>query len=105
MSTALKEPQMASVPNPPAPPPSDDSSLWEKIGDFFSGVSEWFMNLITNLFGSSNERAVRAFGFIRLKDQDPPYQIASGSVLEQINKLEPQMRELSDEGLRALTPV
>ena len=105
MSTALKEPEMASVPNPPPLPPPDDSSAWEKIGDVFSGISEWFMSLITRFFGSSNERAVRAFGFIRLKDQDPPYQIASGSILEQINLLEPKMRELSDEGMRALTPI
>ncbi len=105
MSTALKEPKMASVPNTTTPSPADDSSLWDKIGDFFGGVSEGINGTLGKLFGSSNERAVRAFGFLRTKEQDPPYRLVPGSVLDQINQLEPKMRELSDEGLRALTPV
>ncbi|MBL8823865.1 MAG: preprotein translocase subunit SecA [Planctomycetia bacterium] len=96
---------MASTSNQPAAPRQDDSSLWEKIGDGFTAMTEGVNGLLSKMFGSSNERAVRNLGFIRLKDQDPPYRIAPGSVLARINELEPKMRELSDEGLKALTPA
>lgn len=104
MSTALKDPKMASVPNT-VNAPKDDSNLWEKIGDGFGALSEGVSGFLTKMFGSSNERAVRAFGFIRTRDQDPPYRIAPGSVLAQINELEEKMRALSDEQLRGLTPA
>jgi preprotein translocase subunit SecA len=115
MSTALKEPKStprdeenmtAPVPSAPVPqaPPPDDITWWEKISDGFNAITEWVASFITNVFGSSNERAVKSFGYNRLKNADPPYQLAPGSILARINELEPKMRALSDEGLRALTP-
>lgn len=104
MSTALKEPKMASAPSVNAPK-VDDSSFWDRIGDGFGAISEGVNGILGKLFGSSNERAVRNYGFIRTKEQDPPYKIAAGSILAQINELEPKMRELSDEALKALTPA
>jgi len=104
MSTALKEPKMASITNTTNLPAGDDSSLWDKVGDFFGGVSEGVNGFLGKMFGSSNERTVRGYGFQRLKDQDPPYRITPGSVLDQINQLEPKMKALSDEELRGLTP-
>jgi preprotein translocase subunit SecA len=89
---------------PQPPPPADDVSLWEKLGDGFNAVTEGVSNLLTRVFGSSNERAIKSFGFLRVRDQDPPYRIASGSILAQINDLESSMREKSDEELRAVTP-
>src|SRR4051812_4184400 len=108
MSTALQEPQSkpTAVPDvpPPVAPPPDDVSLWEKIGDGFNALTEGVSNLLTGIFGSSNERAVKSFGFLRTRDQDPPYRIAAGSILARINELEPRMRELSNEELKAVTP-
>lgn len=104
MSTALKEPKMASAPSVTTTP-VDDSSFWDRIGDGFGAISEGVNGILGKLFGSSNERAVRAYGFIRTKEQDPPYRIAPGSILARINELEPKMRELTDEGLKALTPA
>ncbi|HMP16741.1 MAG TPA: preprotein translocase subunit SecA, partial [Gemmatales bacterium] len=104
MSTALQDTK--TIPTPPVKPPkADDSSFWERIGDGFGAISESVNGILGKLFGSSNERAIRALGFIRTREQDPPYRIAPGSILARINDLEPKMRELSDEGLRALTPA
>src|SRR5260221_3310714 len=104
MSTALKEPKMASAPQTTTPSPADDSSLWDRIGDFFGGVSEGINGTLGKLFGSSNERTVRAFGFLRTKEQDPPYRLVPRSGLRQINQVVAKMRELTAEGLRELTP-
>jgi len=95
---------MAQEPTPPTPQPADDVSLWEKIGDGFNAFTEGFSTLLTSLFGSSNERAVKSFGFLRTRDQDPPYRLAPGSILARINELEPKMRELSNDELKAVTP-
>ncbi|MFT3880023.1 MAG: hypothetical protein QM703_10240 [Gemmatales bacterium] len=95
---------MASITNTTNTAAGDDSSLWDKVGDFFGGVSEGVNGLLGKMFGSSNERVVRGYGFQRLKDQDPPYRITPGSVLDQINQLEPTMKAMSDEELRGLTP-
>jgi preprotein translocase subunit SecA len=104
MSTALKDHKMASVPNT-VNAPKDDSSFWDKIGDGFGAISEGVSGILTKMFGSSNERAVRAYGYVRTREQDPPYRLAPGSVLAQINEYEEKMKALSDEQLRALTPA
>ena len=93
------------APAPEQPPENlEELSPWEKIGDFFSALQEKVMSFLTRLFGSSNERFLRQVGYVRVKDADPPYAITPGSLLERINKFEPQMVALSDAELKELTP-
>jgi preprotein translocase subunit SecA len=54
------------------------------------------------LFGSSNQRYIRKLGYVRAKDGS--HTVIPGSLLAQVNDLEPQMRALSDEELAGLTP-
>ena len=84
---------------------SADSTFLEKLTDGFSSVSDGFAQLILKLFGSSNERAVRKLGYIRSRDPKTPPTVAPGSLLATINSLEEKMQPLSDEQLKALTPV
>jgi preprotein translocase subunit SecA len=84
---------------------SADSTFLEKLTDGFSSISDSFAKLILQLFGSSNERAVRKLGYIRSRDPKVPPTIASGSLVAKINALEEKMRPLSEEQLKALTPA
>jgi preprotein translocase subunit SecA len=112
MSTAAKSDvnkETAVPPTPPAPESEspqnlEELSVWEKIGDFFTALQERVMDFLTRLFGSSNERFIRQTGYTRVKDADPPYAITPGSILDQINKFEPQMAVLSDADLKGITP-
>lgn len=73
----------------------------QKIADFFTSMFGGIERLITRFFGSSNERRVRAIGFQREKDGATTIQ--PGSVVDNINKLEPAYEKLSDDELRGLT--
>src|SRR5262249_47203344 len=79
-----------------------DVSIWEKIGDGFTTFAEGLGTVLTRLFGSSNERMVRQLGYIRAKDGS--YTVTPGSLLAQVNELEPKMQALSDEELKGITP-
>jgi preprotein translocase subunit SecA len=79
-----------------------DLNLLEKLGDKLNAFTEGVANFLTRLFGSSNERAIRKLGYVRGKDGS--YTVTPGSLLAQVNELEPQMQALSDEELRGLTP-
>src|SRR5262249_37361837 len=81
-----------------------DVSVLERIGDGFTAFSEGCVSLLTRVFGSSNERLVRQLGLVRTKSLQEPYKIIPGSLLAQVNELEPQMQELTDEQLKELTP-
>src|SRR5688572_19187072 len=83
---------------------SMEVGILEKIGDAFNAFSEKTVSFLTRLMGSSNERMVRSLGLISSKDPRTPYRIVAGSLLAQINELEPQMQALSDEELKGLTP-
>jgi preprotein translocase subunit SecA len=48
------------------------------------------------MFGSSNERRVKAIGYTR--DKQGKTIIIPGSVLDRINQLEPQLEQLSEQG-------
>src|SRR5438067_2472025 len=74
-------------------------SVWEKIGDGFSAFSEWISSSLTRVMGSSNERYVRKLGYIRNRATGT-HTVTPGSLLAQINALEPQMQALTDEQLR-----
>jgi preprotein translocase subunit SecA len=81
---------------------SMDVSFLEKIGDKLSAFSEAVANFLTRLLGSSNERHIRKLGYVRHKDGT--HEVIPGSLLAQVNELEPKMRALSDEDIKGLTP-
>src|SRR5262245_47297236 len=81
-----------------------DVSFLEKLGDGLSAFSEGLGGFLTRLLGSSNERYIRKLGYVRSNDPDNPYTVTPGLMLEQVNELEAQMRALSDDELRQMTP-
>src|SRR5262245_5006972 len=81
-----------------------DISVWERIGDGFTAFQEGVATFLTRLLGSSNERTVRKLGYIRSKNPSVPPTIVPGSLVARVNDLEPQMRALSDDELKGLTP-
>src|SRR5256885_12723215 len=76
----------------------------EKLGEKFSNLPDAVMKAMTRVFGSSNERFVRKIGFIASKDPDKPHTVIPGSLLAQVNELEPAMAAKSDDQLKGLTP-
>jgi preprotein translocase subunit SecA len=80
-----------------------DVSFLEKVGDSLTSASEGFVRFLTRLLGSSNENFVRKLGYVRSKGKDN-YTVIAGSLLAQVNDLEPKMAALSDADLKALTP-
>jgi preprotein translocase subunit SecA len=83
---------------------SMDVGFWEKLSDRLSAFSEGVGKFLTRLFGASNERYVRALGYVRPNKPGAERTVVPGSLLAQVNALEDQMRALSDEELKALTP-
>lgn len=80
-----------------------EAGLLEKLGDKFNNFIEGSLGFVTRLFGSANERMVKAIGYVRPKGSDA-HVVVPGSILDAINKLEPKMQALSDEELKSLTP-
>ncbi len=70
----------------------------EKVGEWFNASTSAVERFITRLFGSSNERRVEQIGFVR--DKEGNATIVPGSLLEQINHLEPDFEKLTDEELK-----
>src|SRR5580698_8657567 len=77
--------------------------------DFLSSIGEWFdaataaiERFITLLFGSSNRRRIRKFGFER-DERSGKQRIFPGSYLDRINKQEADWQKLSDEELKQTT--
>ena len=93
--------------HPPHGPRADDRpptmEQLDRIGDVFEAATGRITNTITRLFGSSNERRVRQLGFVRGKDGSTA--ITPGSLVDRINKLEPELERLSDEELRRTAEV
>jgi preprotein translocase subunit SecA len=79
-------------------------SFWEKLGDSLTSITETVGGFLTRLFGSSNERVIRNWGYSRPKNA-VEHVVAPGSLLEKVNVLEEQMQNLSDEELMELTPA
>ncbi|HET6573212.1 MAG TPA: hypothetical protein VFG68_06395, partial [Fimbriiglobus sp.] len=50
-----------------ASPSAIDATIWDKIGDRFNGFIEGSIGFVSRLFGSANERAVKATGYHRPK--------------------------------------
>src|SRR5262245_19811985 len=83
--------------------PEQESTFFERLGDKLSGLSEWVGRMLMRLFGSSNERYVNKLGYIPGRKPTDPPQVKAGSLLAQINELEPRFLEMSDEELRGTT--
>lgn len=81
-----------------------EASFWERFTDKISAISEGIMGFLGRLFGSSNERLIRSLGYFRPKGSEQ-HQTQAGSLLFKVNALEEHMQSLSDEELKALTPV
>ena len=81
-----------------------EASLWERLTDKLSAMSEGVVGILGKMFGSSNERIIRRLGYLRPRGSES-HSIIPGSVLDQVNALEEHMTSLSDEELKALTIV
>ena len=73
--------------------------LLDKLGEITSRVQSGTERLFLGMFGSSNERRVKQFGFIR--ERDGSTRVTPGSILDQINSLEPSVEKLTEEELAA----
>ena len=81
-----------------------EPGFFERLGDLFSSFTEGVMNFITRLIGGSpSERRTKQLGYYRPKHAEAHTAIP-GSVLDRVNRLEDQMKALSDDELKALTP-
>jgi len=75
----------------------------ERLGDKFNSFTEGVMNLITRIMGGNpSERTVKSLGYYRPKGS-VEHAVIPGSVLGRVNDLEPKMKELSDDELKALS--
>src|SRR5438270_1123691 len=80
-----------------------EPGFFERLGDRFSSFTEGVMGFITRVMGGNpSERAVRALGYFRPKGADT-HTVVPGSVLAKINELEPRMKAMSDDELKAQT--
>ncbi len=75
--------------------------FFDRLGDYFTAVTAFVEGLVRKFFGSSNEREIRRIGFIREKDGSS--RVTSGSVLDRINSLEPEMEKKTDAELKETT--
>ena len=82
-----------------------NASFWDRLTDGFSTVSEGVSKWMTRLMGSSNERYITKLGYIRARSAQETHTVVPGSLLAQINELEPQMLALSEEELKGTTPL
>src|SRR5262245_27008588 len=80
-----------------------EGNFIERMIDGFGSFMESVVGGLGRIFGSSNERFVRSLGFTRYRDGSSS--IVPGSLLAQVNDLEEHMKSLSDDELKALTPV
>jgi preprotein translocase subunit SecA len=81
-----------------------DIGFLDRWIDRFSALSEGLVGFLGRLFGSSNERTIRALGYIPSRDPNQPPMVVADSLLAQVNALEEKMQALSDTELKALTP-
>ena len=75
----------------------------DNLADWFNAFTGWAERFITKLFGSSNVRQVEKIGFVR--DKEGNSSITPDSVLDRINRFEPEMEAKSDAELKAMTCI
>src|SRR5262249_7331181 len=79
-----------------------ETTLWERFTEKVGAITEGVVGFLGRLFGSSNERIIRALGYIRRRQTDA-HTVIPGSHLAQVNELEPLMLTLTDAALKDLT--
>ncbi len=78
------------------------TGIWDKLGDIFTGLVEGILGFVGRLFGSANDRAVKAIGYVRAKNATV-HTILPGSTLEKTNSFEEAMKALTDDELKGLS--
>ena len=73
----------------------------DRLGDWFVGLTAGLNRIIKNIFGSHNERMIKQVGFVR--DKDGNDELISGSLLDRISQLEPELEKKTEGELRELT--
>jgi preprotein translocase subunit SecA len=76
-------------------------SFWERVTDSLGAMTEGVVGFLGRLFGSSNEKLIKAVGYVRTKGSET-HAIVPGSILNQVNSWEEHMQALSDEELRGM---
>lgn len=72
--------------------------LLDKISDGFVSFTSAIERSITKVFGASNEKQIQKLGFVR--DKAGNDSVIPGSLLDTINKKEPELQKLTDDELR-----
>src|SRR3984957_12719106 len=71
----------------------------DRLGDWFTVFTGWIERFITAIFGSSNRRRIRKFGFDR-DERRGTSKVIPGSILDRINSQEADWQKLSDDELK-----
>ncbi|MBI1831577.1 MAG: hypothetical protein HYR84_09030, partial [Planctomycetes bacterium] len=79
-----------------------DVGIWERFTDTLSSISEGIIGFLARLFGSSNKRLIRQLGYIRPSGSEA-HTVEPGSLLDQVNSLEPLMLAFRDDDFERLT--
>jgi preprotein translocase subunit SecA len=77
--------------------------FFERIGDWFGSLVQGFLRLISRIIGGGDEQNIKALGYLRPRNAET-HTVIPDSVLAKVNALEEQMKALSDDDLKALTP-
>jgi preprotein translocase subunit SecA len=80
-----------------------EMGILEKLGEKFTSFGDGFSKVLTKVLGSSNDRFVRKLGFIASQNPKQPHSVIPNSLLDRVNKLEPQFSALTDEDLKGMT--
>jgi preprotein translocase subunit SecA len=81
-----------------------ESGFFERIGEKFNAFVEWCVGLLSRMLGgSADDRRIKGLGYTRAKNAET-HTVLAGSVLGKVNALEEQMKALSDDDLKGLTP-
>ena len=84
--------------------PGTETGFFERIGDKFNAFVEWCVGLLSRMLGgSADDRRIKGLGYTRAKNAEA-HTVIAGSVLAKVNALEDQMKALSDDDLKGLTP-
>src|SRR5262245_18882702 len=80
-----------------------EPTLLDRLGDGFNKFIEGSVGFISRLMGgSANDRLVKAMGYVRPKGAET-HSVLPGSILDKVNRLEPEMQARSDEELKGLS--
>src|SRR6476620_8023391 len=80
-----------------------EPSFLDRLGDGFNKFIEGSVGFISRLMGgSANDRMVKALGYVRPKGAEQ-HSVLPGSILDKVNRLEPEMQARSDEELKGLS--